>query len=51
VAEKHSLPIIADETYNELVFKGKHSYPIAKNIPILSCGRIGKKYRGGSRNF
>ncbi|XP_065913492.1 uncharacterized protein [Dysidea avara] len=47
VAEKHSLPIIADEIYNDLVFKGQHSYPIAtlsKNVPILSCGGIGKKY-------
>ncbi|XP_065914331.1 tyrosine aminotransferase-like [Dysidea avara] len=47
VAEKHFLPIIADEIYNDLVFKGQHSYPIAtlsKNVPILSCGGIGKKY-------
>ncbi|XP_065913498.1 tyrosine aminotransferase-like isoform X2 [Dysidea avara] len=47
VAEKHSLPIIADEIYNDLVYKGQHSYPIAtlsKNVPILSCGGIGKKY-------
>ena len=47
VAEKHSLPIIADEIYNDLVFKGQHSYPIAtlsKNVPILSCGGLGKKY-------
>ncbi|XP_065913496.1 tyrosine aminotransferase-like isoform X3 [Dysidea avara] len=47
VAEKHSLPIIADEIYNDLVFKGQHSYPIAtlsKNVPILSCGGMAKKY-------
>ena len=47
VAEKHFLPIIADEIYNDLVFKGQHSYQIAslsKNVPILSCGGIGKKY-------
>ena len=47
VAEKHFLPIIADEVYNGLVFKGQHSYPIAslsKNVPVLSCGGIGKKY-------
>ena len=47
LAEKHFLPIIADEIYNNLVFKGQHSYQIAslsKNVPILSCGGIGKKY-------
>ena len=47
VAEKHNLPIIADEIYNGLVFKGQHTYPIAslsKNVPVLSCGGLGKKY-------
>ena len=47
VAEKHSLPIIADEIYADLVFKGQHSYPIAslsKNVPVLSCGGLAKKY-------
>ena len=47
VAEKHRLPIIADEIYNDLVFKGQHTYPIAslsKNVPVLSCGGLGKKY-------
>ena len=47
VAEKNSLPIIADEIYADLVFKGQHSYPIAslsKNVPVLTCGGLGKKY-------
>ena len=47
VAEKHSLPIIGDEVYTDLVFKGQHSYPIgslSKNVPVLSCGGMGKKY-------
>ena len=47
VAEKHRLPIIADEIYNDLVFKGQHTYPIAslsKNVPVLSCGGLAKKY-------
>ena len=47
VTEKHFLPIIADKVYNGLVFKGQHSYPIAslsKNVPVLSCGGLGKKY-------
>ena len=47
IAEKHCLPIIADEIYNGLVFNGQHTYPIAslsKNVPVLSCGGLGKKY-------
>ena len=47
VAEKHRLPIIADEIYNGLVFKGQHTYPIAslsKSVPVLSCGGLAKKY-------
>ena len=45
VAEKHSLPIIADEIYTNMTFKDQPSYPIAslsKNVPILSCGGLGK---------
>ena len=47
VAERHFLPIIGDEVYSEMVFKGQQFYSIAslsKNVPILSCGGIGKKY-------
>ncbi|KAG2185737.1 hypothetical protein INT43_002172 [Umbelopsis isabellina] len=47
LAEKHHLPIIADEIYCDLVFKGNHFYPMAtltKEVPILSVGGLAKKY-------
>ena len=47
VAERHFLPIIGDEIYGGMVFKGQKFYSIAslsKNVPVLSCGGIGKKY-------
>ena len=47
VAERHFLPIIGDEIYGGMVFKGQNFYSIAslsKNVPVLSCGGIGKKY-------
>ena len=47
VAERHFLPIIGDEIYGGMVFKGQQFYSIAslsKNVPVLSCGGIGKKY-------
>jgi tyrosine aminotransferase len=39
VAERHKLPIIADEVYEFFTFPGVQFYPIAalsKNVPILS---------------
>ena len=47
VAEKHFVPIIADEIYEDLVFEGNHFYPIASlttEVPVLSCGGTTKKF-------
>ena len=47
MAEKYFFPIVADEIYAGMVFNGQQFYSIAslsKNVPILSCGGIGKKY-------
>ena len=47
VAERHFLPVIADEVYAGLVFSGSKFYSIAslsQNVPVLSCGGMGKKY-------
>ena len=49
IAEKHCLPIIADEIYEHFVFEGsgKQYIPIAKlskNVPVLSCGGLTKRY-------
>jgi len=47
IAEKHHLPIIADEIYGELVFENRVFYPIAsltKTVPVLSVGAISKVY-------
>lgn len=47
VAERHFLPIIGDEIYGGMVFEGQQFHSIAslsKNVPVLSCGGIGKKY-------
>ena len=49
IAEKYCLLIIADEIYEHFVFNGSEkSYtPIAKlskNVPVLSCGGLTKRY-------
>eukprot|EP00794_Sanderia_malayensis_P018613 gene18613-20490_t len=47
VAEKHRLPIIADEIYAYFVFSGETFYPIAsltKTVPVLSVGAISKRF-------
>lgn len=47
VAEKHYVPIIADEIYEHFVFPGKeyHSMSsLSKNVPILSCGGLTKRF-------
>lgn len=47
VAEKHHVPIIADEIYADLVFSGRKFYPIASltdRVPILTVGGIAKMY-------
>ena len=47
VAEKHGLPIIADEIYWDMVFSGEKFIPLASvsiNVPIISVGAISKRY-------
>jgi len=49
IAERHRLPIIADEIYEHFVFSGaqKKYVPIAsltKTVPVLSCGGLTKRY-------
>lgn len=47
MAEKHHVPIIADEIYCDLVFKGNTFYPMAtltSTVPILSVGGLAKKW-------
>ncbi|KAI8089041.1 tyrosine aminotransferase [Halteromyces radiatus] len=47
VAAKHHVPIIADEIYCDLVFKGNTFYSMASlttEVPILSVGGLAKKW-------
>jgi tyrosine aminotransferase len=47
IAEKHNLPIIADEIYADMVFTGEKHIPLASiesNVPILSCGGLAKRF-------
>jgi tyrosine aminotransferase len=47
VAERNFLPILADEIYADMVFSGQTFTPMArlsKNVPILSCGGLAKRY-------
>lgn len=47
IAEKHYIPIIADEIYENMVFPGKKYYSfslLSKNVPILSCGGLTKRF-------
>ncbi|CAO3630766.1 unnamed protein product [Mucor hiemalis] len=47
VAEKHHVPVIADEIYCDLVFEGNKFYPMAtltSTVPILSVGGLAKKW-------
>lgn len=47
VAQKYKLPIIADEIYANMVFKGQTftSFDeISEDVPILSSGGLGKQY-------
>lgn len=47
VAERHQLPIIADEIYEKMVF-GEATYTpfseVSKNVPILHVGGLAKQY-------
>lgn len=46
VAEKHGLPIIADEIYQDMVFEGesKSFGELSTNVPVLSCGGLAKRW-------
>ncbi|XP_071038569.1 tyrosine aminotransferase isoform X2 [Parasteatoda tepidariorum] len=47
VAARRCVPIIADEIYEDFVFRGQVFYPIASlstDVPILSCGGLTKKF-------
>lgn len=47
IAERNCVPIIADEIYEDFVFRGEIFYPIAslsKEVPILTCGGLTKKF-------
>lgn len=47
IAEKYCIPIIADEIYGNMVFKGKKFVPlheVSKNVPILTVGGLAKQF-------
>jgi len=47
VAERHNLPILADEIYGGIIFKGSKFWPIASltnTVPVLSVGGIAKEF-------
>jgi tyrosine aminotransferase len=47
IAEKHHIPIIADEIYADMVFKGKVFVSMAQlstSVPILSVGGLAKRF-------
>ena len=47
VAEKHNLPIISDEIYADMTFKGHTFHPIAsltQKVPVLTTGGLAKRW-------
>lgn len=47
VAERHCVPIIADEIYADMAFEGHEFIPIStltKTVPILTVGGLAKQY-------
>lgn len=47
IAERHYVPIIADEIYEHFVFPGNEYYSVSalsKNVPVLSCGGLTKRF-------
>lgn len=47
VADRHCIPIIADEIYDHFVFPGNKYIPMASlttTVPILSCGGLTKRF-------
>ncbi len=46
IAERHKVPIIADEIYGDIVFDGATFHPLAElepKVPILTCDGISKR--------
>jgi len=47
VAEKHRVPIIADEVYADIVYAGEQFFDCAslsENVPVFTCGGIAKRF-------
>ena len=47
VARRHHIPIVSDEMYAEMVFKGEEFHSIASvatDVPVLVCGGISKQF-------
>ena len=47
IAERHKVPIIADEIYDNFVFPGETYVPIASlttTVPVLACGGLTKRF-------
>jgi tyrosine aminotransferase len=47
LAEKHHVPIVADEIYGDIVFKGSEFHSMASltsTVPILAVGGIAKAF-------
>lgn len=47
IAEKHHLPIVADEIYGHLTFEGHPMFPMASlttKVPILTAGGLAKEF-------
>lgn len=47
IAERHQLPIIADEVYEFLTFPGAefHSFAsLSRNVPVLTCSGLTKRF-------
>lgn len=47
IAEKYKVPVIADEIYANMVFKGEKFHPMAdltSEVPILTCAGLAKQY-------
>jgi len=47
IAQRHKLPIIADEIYGEMTFGGREFFPIAElseAVPVISVGGLAKQF-------
>lgn len=47
IAERHFVPIIADEIYEHFVFPGQEFHSVSslsRNVPVLSCGGLTKRF-------